>query len=311
MRRTGAPHVLLDLTHREPGVRAQALSRASTKPACGTASISSAQPAPVAPGRALRHGRRAHRIWTARTSIPRLFAAGEVACTGVHGANRLASNSLLEGVVFGARAGRAMRELARGPGRDQPRPAIEPQIPKHRAALAACRTADPRRERAAASSAPCWRACARAVRAGSSSSCELRNMHLVALLIARCALAREESRGAHYRTDFPAEARRVRKAFRHQPTCRCHLPISGSACSRRSALLLLLSVGAIPESSPTAVLWTAPVHPACRHADRVGRGIRAVLHRPGIRARDPGLAADAARSSPWKPCSPGTSRSRS
>src|SRR5260370_30672580 len=47
-----------------------------------------------------------------RRNIARLFAAGEAACTGVHGANRLASNSLLEGVVFGIRAGRAMRESA-------------------------------------------------------------------------------------------------------------------------------------------------------------------------------------------------------
>src|SRR2546425_344847 len=60
-----------------------------------------------------------------RTSLPALYAAGEAATTGVHGANRLASNSLLEGLVFGARAGRKMRdELGRRPAKARSKPRV-------------------------------------------------------------------------------------------------------------------------------------------------------------------------------------------
>ncbi len=143
-----------------------------------------------------------------RTSLPGLYAAGEAACTGVHGANRLASNSLLEGVVFGARAGRSMRESgAHAPQSN----AIEPPEP-----LFPCTTEAQIRRLA-------WRKCgiirsgdqldeARKVlegdrmepnpNAGLAEFC-LRNIHTVVWLIARCALARQESRGAHFRTDFP------------------------------------------------------------------------------------------------------------
>lgn len=141
-----------------------------------------------------------------RTNLPRLFAAGEVACTGVHGANRLASNSLLEGVVFGARAGRAMCSLEALPGgATSLEKALFPAITERdlRAiAWNSCGVLRSGPELAAAHKRLASRYLT-AQAAPDRTSFELRNMHQVASLISLAALAREESRGGHYRTDFP------------------------------------------------------------------------------------------------------------
>ena len=156
-----------------------------------------------------------------RTSIPGLFAAGEAACTRVHGANRLASNSLLEGLVFGARAGRAMKEPAR-------EGALAP--PNFRdvsisATAAADRTLNEDEIRSLMwKSVGLFRDRARLFEAAQrlqeqeamldallASDAEFghdgwrkASLITVATLIARAALRREESRGGHFRTDFPA-----------------------------------------------------------------------------------------------------------
>ena len=163
------------------------------------------QPAPVAPAAHYAMGG-VRTDLDGRTNVPRLYAAGEAACTGVHGANRLASNSLLEGVVFGARAGRAMLEWAAVPvpasgapqgfyGSSATAAEIREIAWQHCGILrdaeglqAACRLLEE-------ADRPCGGA--------SPQSAEVGNMRQVALLIARSALAREESRGAHYRRDYP------------------------------------------------------------------------------------------------------------
>jgi L-aspartate oxidase len=146
-----------------------------------------------------------------RTSLPRLFAAGEAACTGVHGANRLASNSLLEGLVFGARAAEAMRgETAPRPGHTaiviETRPDEGDFAPlREKLQQTMWEKAGLLRDASALSAGhEEARRLARAIPYGFSRALlELRNLQTVGDLIVRSAIAREESRGAHYRNDFP------------------------------------------------------------------------------------------------------------
>ncbi len=142
-----------------------------------------------------------------RTTIERLFAAGEVASTGVHGANRLASNSLLEGVVFGARAGRAMRETQSSAGSPSGNPP-ESGMPAasieeiQRLAWENCGIV---RERKTLEEAMAGLERDSSRHPVTQDEITARNLRDVALLIARTALARRESRGAHYRIDYPGK----------------------------------------------------------------------------------------------------------
>jgi L-aspartate oxidase len=123
-----------------------------------------------------------------RSELAGLYAAGECAATGVHGANRLASNSLLECLVFGRRAALAALGEPALPATlpDLPPPVRdEPVTPELRSAL--------------------WRDCG-LIREAAGLGELLAAPHLLTRLIAETALAREESRGSHFRADFPSES---------------------------------------------------------------------------------------------------------
>lgn len=161
-----------------------------------------------------------------RTSIPGLFAAGEVACTGVHGANRLASNSLLEGLVFGARAGVAMRDEEPRSSRRSAGATVGKSAPfvsdREVFGAGAGEVAGYVQdlmwskaglfrdgaglEEAAAALEPLFERVVSALDEGASfDALTSRTASLVILghLVARAALRRKESRGAHFRKDFP------------------------------------------------------------------------------------------------------------
>jgi L-aspartate oxidase len=165
------------------------------------------EPIPVAPAAHYHMGGVAVDL-DGRSGVAGLWAAGEVACTGVHGANRLASNSLLEALVFGARVARSIAEtlphLRRSPS-DLVVPSLAP------AALAAEPVAQLRAlmwERAGlVRSGDGLRDALRRLdaieRAIPAGAFEARNLVTVARLLTTAALARPESRGAHFRADHP------------------------------------------------------------------------------------------------------------
>lgn len=149
-----------------------------------------------------------------RSTLPRLYAVGEVARTGVHGANRLASNSLLEGLVF---AERVARDLAQTPV-DLPTPApSEWQVPILTDRGAALVAADEIRQlmwdhasiaRTAAGLRRCVNELQRIGDRLAPGATEERNLHTTATLMAEAALLRKESRGGHFRSDFPRTRRK-------------------------------------------------------------------------------------------------------
>jgi L-aspartate oxidase len=222
MRKTRSPHVYLDLTHLDPSFVRKRFP--TSYRACQKFKLDLArEPIPVAPS--------AHFIMggvktdlNGATRIPGFYAAGEAACAGVHGANRLASNSLLEGLVFGRRAGKAAVRYARDEDSKRIRTPRSIHLPdycgeisdieaaKIRSDLQECmweRVGIIRTEESLAQALKAlalWQDQRRALPL-SQSGMELKNMLTVAQLITFAARLRKGSIGAHYREDYPTKGR--------------------------------------------------------------------------------------------------------
>ena len=164
-----------------------------------------------------------------RTSLAGLYACGEIASTGLHGANRLASNSLLEGLVFGQRVAAAIAEGVTQPIRttisvplstteEGPQPSVE--INSLREAMWA--------NAGVVRDEPGLTAIMRTIEAlepDLETTATGRNMATVSKLVATRALVRAESRGSHYRSDFPETGRAQQRAFSLRPARTRSLPV--------------------------------------------------------------------------------------
>ncbi len=180
--------------------------------ACIVAGIDPAvQPIPVAPAAHYHMGGVASDAH-GRSSLPGLWVVGECAATGLHGANRLASNSLLEGLVFGARVADNVRgQLAEGPLRGAPPapPRFASPAPPH--VLRSAMSRDVALERNEQGLRAALGVIARLE--NTSQEPALRNMTAAAKLVTAAALARTESRGGHWRSDYPQTGKNGTRTF--------------------------------------------------------------------------------------------------
>jgi L-aspartate oxidase len=214
MATTGTDHVLLDATHlggaelrrRFPTVYA----------ACEAIGVDPARsPIPVAPA-AHYHCGGVVTDTRGRTTVPGLYAAGEVARTGLHGANRLGSNSLLEGLVMGARAAEAIAaDLATSPCPGPPRPPAEVPPAADRDAVQRAMSAHAGIGRDAAGLAAAWAVVDTTTRRPMQTPRDAENagLTLAAAAVLAAATARTETRGCHVRTDHPRTAARWRRCI--------------------------------------------------------------------------------------------------
>ncbi len=207
----GVPHLWLDA--RRVGRERLEVGFPTMTAACRAQGIDPAeQPIPVAPGHHYACGGvRADLDGT--TSVPGLLAVGEVAATGLHGANRLASNSITESLVAGRRAGGRLGRLAAagdlrrpaGPDPDLPAPGTgaAPAARDARADAMAHHAGVLRHGEGLEHLAALLAAEPPGPAAACAAAVESANLHLVSLLVATAAWARTESRGSHRRGDFP------------------------------------------------------------------------------------------------------------
>lgn len=217
LQREGTTHVLLDLSHLP---RETVSGRFPTIYAfCARAGLDmTVDPLPVAPAAHYLMGGVQTNLW-GEASLPGLYACGEVACTGVHGANRLASNSLLEGLVFGARIVERTTRLATQVGL----PIDANSVAINEDTSGGVNVSQAGRPELASLQNLMWnqvglmrdeagltaaRTELEAWESGFSEPVtvaehELNNMTLIGRLMASAAMARRESRGSHCRSDFP------------------------------------------------------------------------------------------------------------